>query len=168
METLYRWLADGSKDFEWHARFITRIVAVNIIYVINIVILLTMARFEDRGALQLSRGIPWSSGDLFLLALGEEVFFRLMPIAIIVTLCKNRMLPEAFMKLLLLVTIYSSVAFGLAHGHVYNILIQGVCGFTWCVIFLKCGGMNGKYYTALLCSALAHTMYNIVVIGLRL
>lgn len=60
--------------------------------------------------------------------------------------------------------IVSSIVFGLCHGGFGNIFIQGVCGFLYSILFLKCGGYNGKYLKALVVTSSTHFLYNGILV----
>ncbi len=62
-------------------------------------------------------------------------------------------------KIIISATIFSA-AFGMCHGSIYNIFIQGVSGFMYCVLFLKCGGIQKKYNKALITTTTAHFSFN--------
>ena len=64
------------------------------------------------------------------------------------------------MSAVLPIAVISSVIFGLAHGHWYNVIIQGVYGLAFSAIYLKCGGLRGKFLTGTFCSTAAHAMLN--------
>ncbi|OGZ97663.1 MAG: hypothetical protein A2676_03635 [Candidatus Sungbacteria bacterium RIFCSPHIGHO2_01_FULL_51_22] len=53
-----------------------------------------------------------------------------------------------------------SAIFGAAHGNIINIFIQGVSGFMSLLLFLKCGGWQGRYVKALLTTGITHTLFN--------
>ncbi|GEM_PF-5838991 len=59
-----------------------------------------------------------------------------------------------------------SVIFGILHGGIIFIAIQGMLGFIFCLIFLKTGGLRGALVKPLLCSTATHAVYNVIfVIG---
>jgi membrane protease YdiL (CAAX protease family) len=66
----------------------------------------------------------------FITPMWEEVIFRVVPIKLLVKENKDN---------LLLVIIASSMFFGIAHGSVENILMQGVAGLLLMRTYLKCG-----------------------------
>jgi membrane protease YdiL (CAAX protease family) len=63
---------------------------------------------------------------------------------------------------LLIGVILSSMLFGIIHGNPYHLLMQGVSGILYSMIFLKCGGSNRNYIKAFLSCIAAHFLYNIV------
>jgi len=85
-------------------------------------------------------------------ALFEELLFR-FPLAILVWL-------QYSLGNLLVFALMFSILFGLAHGSPENILIQGVFGFMLSLLFLKCGGLQGRPFKALACTFAAHWLYN--------
>ena len=92
---------------------------------------------------------------LIFMALIEEIMFRL-PLAVAV----EARAPKAT---ILLFAAVLSLAFGLLHGGILNIFIQGFGGFMYCVLFLKCGGYQKKYSQALAVSTTAHFLWNLSV-----
>lgn len=99
-----------------------------------------------------SSGLPFF---LIFMALIEEVIFRL-PLAVAVE-------AEAEKSAILLFALLLSLAFGLAHGSILNIFIQGFGGFIYCILFLKCGGYQKKYSQALAVTTTAHFLWNLSV-----
>ena len=53
-----------------------------------------------------------------------------------------------------------STVFGLLHGGILNILVQGVSGLLYSVLFLKCGGYQGRIGKPILCSTAVHFLFN--------
>lgn len=92
-----------------------------------------------------------------LFAAIEEFIFRL---PLILFIWKN-----AQPKTMLMIMIFLSVIFGLGHGGWVGVPIQGVMGFIFCLVFLKCGGMQKKYMKAFFSSTGVHFAYNFIVIG---
>ncbi|MEI6346062.1 MAG: CPBP family intramembrane glutamic endopeptidase [bacterium] len=60
-------------------------------------------------------------------------------------------------------TLISSILFGLAHGGPANILMQGLGGITYSVVFLKSGGLHGNPLKGLLASSSCHALFNLIV-----
>lgn len=89
---------------------------------------------------------------LFILAFIEEVMFRL-PLAIAITY-------EWSVRWLFIFMVVLSVLFGISHGSVYNIPVQGAIGLMFSILFLKCGGMEERYKKAILATTTAHFLYN--------
>lgn len=86
-------------------------------------------------------------------ALGEEIVFRLMPLACIVRFYKN-------VNAVLLVAVISSISFGMWHGGLPNILIEGIGGFIYCILWLKSGGWSGKILKPTLATFAVHIFLN--------
>lgn len=112
---------------------------------------------------------------LFFAALGEEIIFRAIPLAY------ARLLFGKSDKVIYVAIVFS-IIFGLCHGGVSNIFTQGVGGFLYCIVFLKCGGFQDekirisddtvviiegppmrKIVKATLCSTATHFLWNSVV-----
>lgn len=66
------------------------------------------------------------------------------------------------------IAIILSILFGLAHGNAYHILIQGVGGFFYAILFLKCGGAQRHFPKALSVTVATHILYDGTLIGLGL
>ena len=92
--------------------------------------------------------------SIVLLALIEEVKYRL-PLSIFVKL-------KFPIWAIIIVAIILSVIFGLGHGNALNILTHGWAGLLYCVLYLKCGGMQGKPGKAIFVTTLAHSLNNIL------
>ena len=80
-------------------------------------------------------------------AIAEEVLFRWGPMVVLVfslTLFyrNGRLTKEQFFNIekysLLALTILSSIIFGLVHGNIFNVLLQGVSGVIFFIIYLRC------------------------------
>ena len=86
--------------------------------------------------------------------LAEEFFFRFLPIMIGRSLLNS-------MPITILLCLISSIIFGYLHGNHWNILVQGVIGMGFCLIYLKCGGINKKIVKPYLTTSAVHFLYNI-------
>lgn len=84
----------------------------------------------------------------------EETLFRLLPLVIGRTITSSP-------KLLLLISVISSILFGYIHAGVPTIFLNGVVGFVLCIVFLKFGGMNKKYTKALMVVTFLHVVNNL-------
>lgn len=80
-------------------------------------------------------------------AIAEEVLFRWGPMVVLVFsltfFFRNRRLTkEQFFNLeryfLLVLVILSSIIFGWVHGNIFNVLLQGVSGVIFYIIYLRC------------------------------
>ncbi|MFA6338713.1 MAG: hypothetical protein WCW87_01475 [Candidatus Paceibacterota bacterium] len=95
-------------------------------------------------------------------AWGEEVWARLIPFILFVK-CFGRS------RITLCVCFLAGLAFGLAHifrgfDHwFFPIIIQGGVGIYFWILFLKCGGFQGKYLKAFSYSSVAHFLWNILL-----
>ncbi len=103
-------------------------------------------------------------GFLFLMIIPlitEEIMFRFLPL-----MWAKEM--RFSIKGILIVALISSVFFGYIHGNAYNIVFQGTTGFLFSLLFLKCGGMQSKYFKATCCTFTAHYMFNAIIYFLAL
>jgi len=97
----------------------------------------------------------WFPLFLFVAALVEELLFR-FPLVFYIENWGNSW--QLFTAIILF-----SIIFGAVHGSVKNIFLQGVFGFIYSLIFLKCGGLQGRYVKALCMSTLAHVTTNGII-----
>ena len=68
----------------------------------------------------------------------------------------------------LVFAIIFSVIFGFLHGGIPNIFIQGVGGFMYSVLFLKCGGLQGNYTKAIATSTAVHFLFNMTLLAIAI
>ena len=92
---------------------------------------------------------------MFLAALTEEIFFRL-PLAL---LAKIKVPKRGILTCALVL----SIIFGYCHGGSYYIFVQGVSGVILSMLFLECGGYQGKIIKPIMVSATAHFLFNGVI-----
>lgn len=96
----------------------------------------------------------------------EEMFFRLLPTLIIFLIFKPELMIGArvYTKTVIFVNVLSALMFTFGHD-ISVLLVQGVLGFSLSVLFLKFGGLKGRwaFAPALTASTLAHFFYNIAV-----
>ena len=83
----------------------------------------------------------------------EELIFRFCFLFIPIHIWGNST------KVLIAATI-SSFVFGILHGS-FGLIIQSVSGFSWCLLFLKCGGLQHNFLKALTVVTIVHFLYNI-------
>lgn len=100
---------------------------------------------------------------LHLIALQEELVYRALPVAIWWSASKS--LKTYSLHLLFVAVLCSSVIFGYVHFGLKSILLQGVGGLVLSIVYVKCGGFNGKVIKPLLVSTLVHSLYNNVLIA---
>lgn len=107
--------------------------------------------------------IPILSWNTLFLIVGEaareEILWRL-PLFIFVLAGNGKIVLGAIAGL--------SILFGMAHGTVKNICVEGVSGVLYSVIFLKCGGFQGFPLHALVVVFLTHVTTNGIVAVWRL
>ncbi len=89
----------------------------------------------------------------------EEFLFRL-PLAI--PIAKGWKITWVLASALVL-----SVIFGAIHGGITHIFIQGVGGFMYSILFLKCGGLQQRYRQALAVTTATHFLFDVVTIGIE-
>jgi len=99
----------------------------------------------------------WFPFILFFGAFCEEFVFR-FPLCALVE-------EGAPLSIILLHAFFASIIFGALHGSVYNITIQGVAGFLYCLLLLKCGGLQHNPIKALVCVVTAHFLFNGILVS---
>lgn len=159
MAKLWRWLEKELHGFDLLV-FIFKCSVLNILWCCLVMLVLHIINVEFPA----TRELPPLPAELVFLApfvllvvaLAEEIFFRL-PLAWAI-----KVFGES--KWTLVSAVALSTAFGLAHGHVLNIFVQGVSGLILCAIFLKCGGLQKKYFKALATATLAHAFCNTLLL----
>ena len=137
--------------------FILTVVVIYAMEVINFNISNTPTRFsvtETENSIKiLSLYLPCL---LYVSAAMEECIFRCMPLVPAVEICGTS-------KMVLLVAVVSSIMFGVIHGGYDHIFLQGVGGFIYCIVFLKCGGFNENYTKGFLSSTTSHFLFNMTL-----
>ena len=132
-----------------------QIVYVSILAVVWVLVQVNRADPLEPTALLFAPTLP----NLFVAAFSEEVVFRFVPLSIA--------LAGGFTFAGIMGTaVVSSVIFGLGHGGIAHIGIQGVAGFVWCLLFLKCGGFHRHYVRATLVTTMGHVLYNLSVFAI--
>ncbi len=101
--------------------------------------------------------VGWIVTLLGLSAISEEFFFR-APLFAIGKACSRTVTLGAAAGL--------SIIFGLLHGGLAHIPLQGVLGFILSLVFLKCGGLQCNFYKALAASSATHFLYNMGVVAI--
>lgn len=89
----------------------------------------------------------------FLIACEEESFYRFVPLVLAIE-------KWGASKKIIYISIIASIFFGLIHGNYFDIFFQGVFGLFLCIIFLKIGGLEKKYFKAYIAIVLIHTFIN--------
>jgi membrane protease YdiL (CAAX protease family) len=95
--------------------------------------------------------------DLIIPAAGEEVLFRIAPLILAMNRWGTRW-PT------LIVLAISSALFGFVHGGAGFILIQGVGGFLYGLLFMKFSESGAKYVRASALVILIHIAFNLLYI----
>jgi membrane protease YdiL (CAAX protease family) len=95
--------------------------------------------------------------NLFQFAFVEELAFRAFPLSTGFSLGLR-------VKGLMFIAIVSSVVFGYLHGGYTHIFIQGISGLIFCIIYLKCGCLEHKFFKPLFSATLAHASFNGMII----
>lgn len=162
MQRIADWLRKEPIGFWKTFRFI--LFSVVLAYVYNLavgLIYISNADLENLGS-----GIVIPLWWIFLLGITiapvlEELFFRLIPLCLVGEIFKRNL------HHLLATAVVSSLAFAYVHNIFggldigwMRILLQGVSGLILSLVFLKCGGMNRRYFKAYCASVITHTLFN--------
>ncbi len=105
----------------------------------------------------------------------EELAFRLLPFKILflkITLEKMNLeeshydvdldKKETMMRLLSLGFWFSCIFFGISHGSLWNIFLQGFIGFAFWLQFLYCSRIGKDPARGICASILSHALYNLI------
>jgi membrane protease YdiL (CAAX protease family) len=98
----------------------------------------------------------------------EEAIFRTLPFMLAlwyVILRRNHDATYLPLKTALPVAFWSSLLFGVIHGGYGHILIQGVAGFMYAMIFLKMSRLGKDPRRGYLASTLTHGIWNICAVS---
>ncbi len=161
---MIRWLeseAHGKKALMWI------LICVVAGYTYSLLTVTLMRKFDMPLSRSHDEGIPIVSVfSFFPLVCGctiEEVLYRL-PLALLLLLrlhiLRFDQRPINTWPFIFLAVAILSVGFGYAHGGVDHIFVQGVTGFCFSLLFIKCGGNNGRFVKALACTIIAHFLFN--------
>lgn len=162
MSVLIEWLAIKAAGFE-----ILYFVGGTVILYISYAIFLhafaknfirkTLAIFLKNESVH-SRRIVFAviSVNVFLMPLVEELFFRVLLIGLAVWLF-------GISPWVVIVAASASILFGYMHGSVRHIACQGINGFLYSMLFLKCGGFQGEIVVPFFATTAAHILNNGVV-----
>jgi len=91
-------------------------------------------------------------------AIQEELLFRVLPLGF------GRFITKDPRVLLWMIVIPTSILFGFVHGSVWNILIQGVGGMILCIVYLMCGGYQGKILKPFFMTSAIHCVYDTIIV----
>jgi membrane protease YdiL (CAAX protease family) len=92
---------------------------------------------------------------LLLLSFIEEMIFRILPLTFVMRATERQ-------SLRLAAAVATAVAFGYYHGGLINIVLQGVGGLLYAIVFIKYAH-NERYGEAGLVVIMLHTFFNGVV-----
>jgi membrane protease YdiL (CAAX protease family) len=167
------WLDDeamGKEIFLW----IFAAFFFNFLYVIAMSALFLVVGINDLADFLGNLPVCCKVALCFIVWFFEEVIFRFFPIAASVLIFEKN-------YKVILVSVVFSALFGFLHGGWQNIFLQGVCGFVFCLLYLKCGGFSreylrqdslwkkfkvfaGKHSKALYATTFAHIMFNVSLV----
>ncbi|NQU83941.1 MAG: CPBP family intramembrane metalloprotease [Parcubacteria group bacterium] len=152
MRFLINWLSKEAKGIEvikLMACCLILDVVLTIVAMVS-VLLYDVDFFSIRDVFSISPYLPFT---LMFWAFIEEVLFRFVPLALAVVIFGKS-------RKVIAIALMSSIIFGFLHGGLVYIFIQGVDGFLWCLLFLKCGGFQWKNFKPLLICTTVHASLN--------
>lgn len=97
---------------------------------------------------------------ILLISVYEELLFRIIPLWLAF---KFAFTPGG----LIMVALITAIGFGYIHGGPHNILIQGIGGFFYAILFIKYASGGKRIFEASIVVIVAHTIFN-GLIGLLL
>lgn len=153
-----RWLEREARG-KWVFFYIFIFLAAKFVYAFAAFLLLQYFGVDipppSRGKVDIVWYTPFS---LFISVLFEELAFRLFPLVIAIQ-------SEWPTWGILLVAAVMSAIFGLLHGGIPYVFVQGVFGFAYSILFLKCGGLEKKYIKALSVTVAIHFLWNAILVS---
>ncbi len=161
MGLFFTWLYTKPKSYLLH---IIGLTTALLIYMTTVVIAMTILGVSGPDWMELEdKPVEYRFIFLLFLFLGiplnsilEELIYR-MPLTLI---C--RVWPGHHVSLWAAVT--SSIIFGCVHGGIATLPMQGVLGIVLSLSYLKCGGMEGKFWRPYAVTVTIHTLYNFPLI----
>lgn len=93
--------------------------------------------------------------DLVAVVTLEELIFRIIPLIILIRYVKNKFI-------IILSVLVLSVAFALIHGGWEKVLLQGVGGVMYSIIFIKYSAGGTRFLQASAIVILMHIIFNLV------
>lgn len=125
--------------------------------VILTVVLLTILSYVDVLDEAEDVGVEIASwlfvATILYISFEEELMFRIIPLLVALKFIKQS-------AGLVGVALLTAVVFGYVHGGVYNILLQGIGGFLYAVIFIKYSQNGTRILEASLLVIVLHTFFN--------
>ena len=153
MKWLEKWLTKEEsklKDVSW--------ATISLIVVVALVLILE--KVDVLSGVQNMRGYePFELLEIFIDAFGEEVLFRVIPIAGLVFFITRDL------RILLTVVLLSSILFASLHQSPEVILLT-ITGLVLSLSYLKLGGYTSRYMKALMYCGGIHSLVNIIVVSI--
>jgi len=130
----------------------------NLLAMITAVLVLTTLGVDIKSALTEEEvlGLIQAPWKVILFAFLEEVGFRLPLLA------ASDLPPKKQPKIMAVMIVGLSTAFALPHGGWPHLMIQGIAGVTYSLVFLKFGGLRGNPFSALMIVTALHALHNLV------
>jgi membrane protease YdiL (CAAX protease family) len=95
----------------------------------------------------------------------EELIFRFpLSCAVITWGVSKKVLGAALVSSLIFGFLHGGCTnFGFIYEGVHHIFLQGVGGLFYCLLYLKCGGLNKRFLKPIVVTTIAHATYNSAV-----
>ncbi len=126
------------------------LVIILLIFYSYIGILDEMEEVEEIGVEIASLGFLFT---IISISVIEELIFRIIPLWIAIRYLRSPwyLITAAFI---------TAIVFGYVHGGVYNILLQGIGGFLYAIIFIRYAAGGKRILEASLVIIILHTIFN--------
>ena len=166
MQKLMDWLADEAKGAWPVIGYILLIALIDVSLVYTVESALTNWGIVPRPAFDPHPESPFKyfsfltyTSILVQAPLFEETLFRFVPLTIVLFFTKRPGVVFTFVLLL-------AALFGALHPYsiISNVQVA-IAGLVFGLIFLKCGGLQGRVLKGWFCSMAAHAMANLFLIG---
>jgi membrane protease YdiL (CAAX protease family) len=172
IESFYKWLTTEPKNKADCMKVGLKLTALGLLWIIIASIGIDALGYSlpdstGKKIIGMIRTIPLPILLILLVStvVTEEAAFRL-PLALILN-------KKSSLLNILVAASSSGLLFGVMHGSVLNIFIQGSVGFLWALLFIKTGGTRGRYVEGFFWVVFMHFLYDsfllaFVVVGLSL
>jgi membrane protease YdiL (CAAX protease family) len=95
----------------------------------------------------------------------EELLYRALPLLATFWLLRRCGKSEYRMQAFGVILIATSVLFGVRHGNSFNIFAQGIDGVIFGLLYLKCGGWEGKFYKPYSLAVATHFLWDVYAVA---
>lgn len=156
LPTFLDWINQDAQEDELFPIIIFSLIAslfiYNVYFILKTLLLGSSFVFGNYVTLNFLAGTTMS---LAVLAFMEEMFFRYFLLTIF---AKSLGIRVGYIYML-----FCSAFFGFCHLYFIQSVLSFFLGYILCLVFLKCGGANGKYFQGTVCATIVHTFYNLYI-----